>query len=626
LTKLPRTSKLERRNAKADDPSMLTAARRMLELMSPRERRRLWFLTPVVTLNALVQVLGIASVMPFLALVASPDAIREQAVLRWAYAVGGFQSDEAFMLVVGIGVLVVLVASNAFAAWSQLLMLRFSWDMNHLLSVRMLRAYLFKPYVFFLDQNTSGLAKNILAEVKQAVAGFLNAGMNLVARGVVALLILGLLVAVDPVLALATFGFLGLAYGGVFMLVQRVVARAGLRRAAADRERFKAATEALNGVKEIKLLGKEQPFLRRYEKPSLRYARNLARMQAINLLPRYAFETIAFGGMLIIVIYLMVQGGGLVTLLPTLGLYAFASYRLLPALQGIFSSLTDLKFSLASVELLHHDLERGAPERFPDRRDVAPLPFRRTLELRDLSFSYPNARQTVLEGFDLRIEANSTVALVGSTGAGKTTVVDLLLGLLRPQGGALVVDGVPITDENLSAWQRNLGYVPQSIYLADDSVAANIAFGVPPKEIDMAAVELAARRAHIHDFIVAELPHGYATEVGERGVRLSGGQRQRLGIARALFHDPDVLILDEATSALDNITEESIFHAVSEIGRTKTVIMIAHRISTVRGCDVIHMLEGGRLVGQGSYQTLLASSPEFRALARVDPQSSAVAH
>lgn len=625
MTKTTRYSRKGRRAVQAEDPSLGSAARRMLQLMSAKERRRLWFLTPVVTVNALIQVLGIASVMPFLALVASPGAVHEQPLLRGVYDLLGFRTDQAFMVFVGVSVLAVLVTSNAFAAWTQLLVLRFSWDMNHTLSVRMLRAYLFKPYIYFLDQNTSGLAKNILAEVKQAVSGFLNAGMNLVARGVVALLVLALLVAVEPVLALATFGFLGLAYGGVFMVVQRAVSQAGRRRAVADRERYKAAAEALSGVKEIKLLGKEGPFLRRYEKPSLRYARNLARMQAINLLPKYAFETIAFGGLLIIVLYLMVQGRGVATLLPTLGLYAFAAYRLLPALQGIFGSLTDLKFSVASVELLHRDLGTGTPDLFPDRRDVPPQPFRRALELRDVTFAYPNARAPVLDHFDLRVEANSTVALVGSTGAGKTTVVDLLLGLLRPQGGGLVVDGARVDDGNLAAWQRNLGYVPQVIYLADDSVAANIAFGVAGKEIDMAAVELAARRAHIHDFIVEELPNGYATEVGERGVRLSGGQRQRLGIARALFHDPDVLILDEATSALDNVTEESIFHAVSEIGRSKTVIMIAHRISTVRGCDVIHMLEHGRVVAQGSYHELLATSPEFRALARVDAEPAAVA-
>lgn len=601
-----------------EDNSMWTAVRRMVHLMSAGERRRMRWLTPIITANALVQVLGIASVMPFLALVANPAVVHEQALLRWAYDAFGFSSDRSFLIFVGVMVLGVLVFSNAFAALSQYLMLRFSWDLNHQLSVRMLRTYLAKPYVFFLDQNTSGLAKNILAEVKQAVAGFVNAGMNLVARSVVVVLVLGLLVLVDPLLALATFAFLGLAYGGVFGLLQRIIGKAGRERAAADRERFKAAAEALSGVKEIKLLGKEQPFLRRYERPSRRYSASLARMQTFNLLPRYVFETVAFGGLLVILLVVIVRGSGVQELLPTVGLYALATYRLLPALQGIFGSLADLRFSLTSVELLFHDAEGGVPERFDDRGKVAPLSFRASLALRGVAFAYPGVREPVLHDFDLRIAAGTTVALVGTTGAGKSTVIDLLLGLLRPQQGALVVDGEVVDDDQLGSWQKNLGYVPQTIYLADDTIAANIAFGVPQREIDMAAVERAARRAHIHDFIVTELPEGYATEIGERGVRLSGGQRQRLGIARALFHDPDVLILDEATSALDNVTEESVFQAVRELGQQKTVVMIAHRISTIRHCDEIFLLDGGSVVASGTYEQLLATSPGFRALAMVD--------
>lgn len=605
--------------------SLRSAARQMLELMSPSERRRLWWLTPVVTANALIQVVGIASVMPFLTLIANPDAIDEQPLLARTYAFFGFGSDTAFMVFVGFVVLAVLVLSNAFAAGSQLLMLRFSWDMNHALSTRMLRTYLFKPYVFFLGQNTAGLSKNILGEVKQAVTGFLVAGMNLIARGVVAISVMILLLFVDPLLAVTALGFLGAAYGGTFLLVQRGMAQAGRNRTRADRERFKAAAEALAGAKEIKLLGLEAPFLKRYERPSRRFSRYMARQQVIGLLPRYAFETIAFGGMLVIVLYLMVRGQSVVALLPTLGVYAFASYRLLPALQGIFKSLTDLRFSVASIEVLYEDLEKNAHEAPADRRNVEALPARRMLSLRDVCFSYAGTNQPVLTDLNIDIAANTTVALVGTTGAGKTTVVDLLLGLLRPESGALVVDDVTVTDARLGEWQKNLGYVPQVIYLSDDTVAGNIAFGVSERDIDMAAVERAARAANIHDFIVGELPNGYATEVGERGVRLSGGQRQRLGIARALFHDPDVLVLDEATSALDNVTEESIFNSVREIGKSKTVVMIAHRLSTVKGADVIFVLERGRVVARGTYEELIASSPEFRTLAQVDEPLEAVA-
>lgn len=609
-----------RHTERTKETSVLRGARQMLALMSADERRRLWLLVPIVILNALVQVVGIASVIPFLGLVASPDAALEQPALRWVYDTFGFGSTTAFLLFVGLGVLVALVLSNGFAAVAQMLILRFSWYLDHTLSVRMLRTYMFKPYVFFLDQNTSGLAKNILGEVRIAVSGFLMAGMNLVARGVVAANVMVLLVVVEPQLAGVTFLFLGVTYGVTFLWIRRGLAQAGRRRSEANRARFKAASEAMTGVKEIKLLGKEQPFVDRYSKPSLRFTRYVVRQQVIRMLPHYVFETIAFGGMLLIVLYFLARGQGVAALLPTLGVYAFAAYRLLPALQGIFGALTDLRFNQYSVELLHADLSRGGTTTFEDRDAVEPLPFVRSLELRSVAFTFPNARKPLFEDFSLRIEPNTTIAFVGSTGAGKTTAIDILLGLLRPEAGALVVDGVAVDDESLIAWQRNLGYVPQEIYLADDTVAANIAFGVPPTKVDMAAVELAARRAHIHDFIVDELPLGYRTEIGERGLRLSGGQRQRLGIARALFHDPAVLILDEATSALDSVTEEHVFRAVHEIGRSKTVIMIAHRISTVRDCDTIYVLEHGRIVAQGDYQELLANSREFRALAHVDSE------
>lgn len=592
--------------------------KRMLELMSASDRRRLWWLAPLVTGNALMQVVGIASIMPFLSLVASPEIIQQDSALRWLYDALGFASTSSFLIFVGVAVLLALIASNAVAAWTQLMTLRFSWDMNHVLSVRMLRVYLAKPYVFFLGQNTSGLAKNILGEVMRAVEGFLISMVTLVARSVVALSVLGLLVFVDPWLALGTFAFLGAAYGGLFLRVRAGMAAAGQQRTIADRHRYKAATEALTGVKEIKVLGKEAPFLERFAVPSRSYARNEVRQQAIRMLPRYAFETLAFGGLLVIVLYYLARGEPLNTLLPTLGVYAFAAYRLMPALQAIFGATAGLRYHSAAVDVLYEDLERSSvnePHAPDDGRKVS---FRDRLDLRDVTFAYPGAAKPLLEAFDLRIDANTSVALVGTTGAGKSTVVDLLLGLLRPQAGALVVDGVVIDDEHVAAWQRNLGYVPQEIYLADDTVAANIAFGIPRDEIDMVAVERAARMAQLHAFIADELPEGYDTPIGERGLRISGGQRQRLGIARALFHDPDVLVLDEATSALDNATEDEFFRAIREIGRDKTIVMIAHRLSTVRDCDVIHLLDHGRVIASGSYRELLATSPEFRSLARSD--------
>jgi ABC-type multidrug transport system fused ATPase/permease subunit len=268
------------------------------------------------------------------------------------------------------------------------------------------------------------------------------------------------------------------------------------------------------------------------------------------------------------------------------------------------------------VDALHRDFKDvEALEREAKDGPAAPLRLREAIELVDVHYAYPLAERQALNGLSIRIPANTRVGIVGGTGAGKTTAVDIMLGLLDPQAGALRVDGRAITPALRRAWQSTIGYVPQHIFLTDDSVAANIAFGIPPEKIDHAAVERAARVAELHDFVMGELPEGYETFVGERGVRLSGGQRQRIGIARALYHDPDVLIMDEATSALDNLTERAVMDAVHNLGRAKTVVLIAHRLSTVRDCDTIFMLEGGRLVAEGSYDALIAENRQFRALA-----------
>lgn len=613
-----------------ESTSIVEAARKLFQLMDTRERRRFFLLMPAVTAMALMQVVGIASILPFLALVTDPSVVETNQYLSLIYDRLGFQDINGFLVFTGLAALVVLLLSNALTAFTEYLLLRFAWNLNHTLSVRMLREYLSKPYVFFLDQNTAGLATNLLSEVKQAVSGFIIALLHLVSRSIVTLFILGLLAALYPALALLTFGFLGAAYAITFLSVRRGMAEAGKLRSRSDRARYKAASEALSGIKDIKILGREEPFLKRYQRHSRAYTRQMARQQVIALIPRYAFETIAFGGMLIIVLVLLLRGSGVQEIVPTLGVFAIATLRLLPALQSLFSAVTNLRFSVPSIDILHHDI-RGTDFHSPVSASAPePLHLRDQLTLRRVDFSYPTARARVLEDFSLTVRANTSVGIVGATGSGKTTTVDILLGLLHPASGALEVDGVPVDDENRRAWQQNLGYVPQQIYLADDTIAANIAFGVQERDIDLKAVERAARMASIHDFIETELPEGYDTVVGERGVRLSGGQRQRLGIARALYHDPEVLVFDEATSALDGVTEESIFRAVSQLGKSKTIIMIAHRMTTVRECDVIYLLDKGKVIDSGSFDDLLARNKQFRAMAQAGnvstPAAEAAAH
>jgi ABC-type multidrug transport system fused ATPase/permease subunit len=376
----------------------------------------------------------------------------------------------------------------------------------------------------------------------------------------------------------------------------------------------------MTSIKDVKILGVERPFLERFAGPTRRMAVVQAKGAVISEAPRYLLEAMALGAMLVLILYLLFSGTGtLVDILPTLGIFAFAGMRVFPALQTIYRELGKLRVSKPAVDELFADMmeTRARALDWPAEAEGPRLALGDRLELDAVAYAYPAANRTALAGLDLTVPARSTLGIVGGTGAGKTTLVDLILGLLWPDAGAIRVDGVAVTKVNLRAWQDNIGYVPQQISLIDDSVAANIAFGVPKERVDMAAVERAARIAELHGFVTTELPQGYATRVGDRGVRLSGGQRQRIGIARALYRDPDVLILDEATSALDNLTEKAVMDAVHNLGRAKTIIMIAHRLSTVQGCDAIIMMEQGRIVARGTYEELLGTNLKFRAMAGV---------
>jgi len=407
----------------------------------------------------------------------------------------------------------------------------------------------------------------------------------------------------------------------VFFSIRRMVSRLGRVSKEANKERFRLGTELLSGIKELKILGQDQAYRERFADRSAVYAKTHWLSAAVSLVPRYAIESIAFGALILVVLYLITTRKDFNEAIPLLVLYAFTAYRLLPAFQQLFSSATQIRFNLPSLEVVEERLKilgsepvRDAMPRQPGNVDR--VPFEREIELRDIEFAYSAASGPVLNNFTLTIQRNSTIALVGGTGAGKTTIVDILLGLLEPQRGCLLVDGSPVTPAKVRAWQKRLGYVPQHIYLADDSLAANIAFGVPPKRVEMDRVWHAAQIAKLHDFVVGELPDRYETLVGERGVKLSGGQRQRIGIARALYSDPDVLILDEATSALDGITEEAVTDALQALFHAKTIIMIAHRLGTVKQADRIYLLESGGVADQGTYEELLDRNEMFRAMAK----------
>lgn len=591
--------------------------RKILGLFTPEERRLLWLVFAGVLVAALLETAGVASIVPFLGVIANPKAVQDNDLLHWLFTALGFTSVNWFLLSLGflsLGALVLSNATRALVTWG---ILRFSWMRNHSLSQRLLESYLHRPYIFFLNENTATLGRNILMETQGAVTGLLIPGLQIIAKGIVLIFLMALIIVVNPVLSLVVAVVMGAIYGAIYLFVQRKIEWAGGERMDANARRFKAASEAFGGIKAVKLMGSELSFVRRYSEYSFQFAKHNATAEVLSVLPIYALETVAYGGIVLIVLYLLATQGDLAQVLPLAGLFAFAGYRMMPAMQQIYSGVIILRFNQAVLDTVHTALqESSASAGCLDFRDIEPLPFQDRLELRAITFQYPRTAEPVICDLSLTIKAGSAVAFAGKTGSGKTTISDIILGLLPPAEGSILVDGVEINAENLHRWQRNIGYVPQDIYLQDDTIASNIAFGMADKKVVMAAVERAAKIANIHDFIVGELPDGYTTMVGERGVRLSGGERQRIGIARALYRDPAVLVLDEATSALDGATEQVVFKAIENIARVKTLIIIAHRLTTVRMCDVIYVIDDGRIIAQGTYDELMESNTKFRKMAR----------
>ena len=576
---------------------------------------------------AILETLGVASILPFMHVVSNPSLIQGNHWFALFYDGLGFSSTNSFLVFLGLVALVMISVNNGFSAFTIWLMHRFAWSQNHRLSTRLLQRYMERPYTFFLSRNTSDLSKNILLEVQSVVQGIILAALRLVSRSLVALLIIGLLAAVDVRLSLIVGFVLGTAYGVVYVFVRRKQRKLGKQRVRENGRRFQVSVEALAGIKELKVLGRERTFLKRFMEPSLRYCNVSASNQVISSLPKFALETIAYGGVLLIVLYFLRFSGEITDMLPILSLYVFAGYRLMPSLNEIFTQAVLMRFNQVALKRLHEDLVdldahnhdgASAKSQESDRR---PLPLRKEVAMKNLSFTYPNTETASLESIDLSIRPHQIVGFVGETGAGKTTLVDLFLGLLEPTTGVLEVDGEPVRGERVQRWQRSCGYIPQVIFLSDDTIRANIAFGVPKELVDEDAIVSAARTAQIDDFI-ATLPKGYDTEVGERGVRLSGGQRQRIGIARALYHDPAVLVMDEATSSLDGTTEAGVMEMIHRLGTLKTLIVIAHRLSTVRACDVIYLLHEGRIIASGTYSDLASTNPYFRSMAGLETSAS----
>jgi ABC-type multidrug transport system fused ATPase/permease subunit len=586
--------------------------RQLRLILVAEDYRQFGWLFVFMLVAAVMQVVGIASILPFMQLVTQPDVIAENKWLAFVYERGGFDSEREMLLWTGVVVFVLFALSVIATALTGWLINRSIWATLHRMSVRLLTNYTRMPYEFFLSTSSTDLLRRTLADLSKLLNDVLLAGSLLLANAIIAIGLFMLLVLVNPLLSAVAFLGFGFAYVSLHLVRHSYLTRLGRIRIETDGRRYNAFIETILGMKAIRVANASRHFIDRFVEASDQFSRLFTKLEIATKFPRYIMEILAFGGILIVVLVFLAIDRDFEETLPLLSVFALATYRLMPALHTIFENAAKLSHSYAVIEAVAEDMRTDRVLEPEIDATSERLEFSHDIRFNDTAFRYQATEADVVRGVELVIEKGRSVALVGATGSGKTTLADILVGLLQPTHGALEVDGVPISADKLASWRELIAYVPQDVFLSDTTIASNIAFGGAASELDETRMREAARWAELDAFIEGELKDGYDSFVGERGIRLSGGQRQRLGIARAVYRKPEVLLLDEATSALDTITEKAIMSNLRMALPGVTIVMIAHRLSTVRQCDLIYVLDKGRVVAQGSYEDLCRSNPLFR--------------
>lgn len=597
--------------------------KKIFSLLSDKEKKTGLVVCCLNIFLSLLEVFSVASVMPFLAVLGNPDLINSSPIISSIYQVShslGVESVDDFFIFVGVLSFLVILLSASYKVCVLFILNRYTEMRRHSISCRLLEVYLRQPYVYFLDRHSGDLSKTVLSEVDHLVAGILRPTFAMIANSFTLLAIITFLIVVNPWVALVTGGILCLLYSIYFVAIKSKIGELGETLVDSNKLRFIKTSEVFSSIKMIKFMRCEKSFLEGFRNFSQKFSSSVATHVSLSTAPKYIIETLAFGGVIVILVCLIISFGGIESnslghILPVVGVYVFAAYRMQPSLQLIFNGVTSIQHGRATVDNLHKDLtvsqdNLGFVDYNPDE-----LVFEKGLYIKNVSYTYPGASIASLSFVDFEIARGECIGIVGSTGAGKTTLLDIILGLLEPEQGFLQVGDTRINSVNKGSWQRFLGYVPQEIVLTDSTIAENIAIGVPRELIDTDRVIKVAQEAQIHEHIINNLPLGYKTKVGERGVRFSGGQRQRIGIARALYNNPSVLIFDEATSALDNETERHVMDAINLLSSEMTLIIVAHRLSTVKDCDKIIFLDGGKIHSSGTYEELIHSNIRFRSMA-----------
>jgi ATP-binding cassette subfamily C protein len=566
--------------------------RRVLFLARPYGRTKLVLVFSLSLAQALFQVIGITSIFPFLAIAADPERIRRSEFGTRFLRLFPPMENRQLLLVAGVIAITALLASNVVNLVAEYGRTRYAQNFGHWLRVRLLRRIASQPYTYFLQRNSGDLLKKVIADAMNYSSGVLLPLLDSVARGLTAALLLATLFFVQPVIALSAAIVLGAFYVIIFRLLARKRREANENLRTSVGGSYREAQQMLGGIKPVKVHRAEEHFLSRFAKHSAVVAQMYARLPVFANSARYLVEPLAFGGLVLAVLLLAMRGRDFSDILPNLGVMALAGYRLLPSLQLLYGQLTQVSSMRHAVDEVYDEFvaaetDRSASPQTSSDDLILARPFRwnDTIIVREVSFRYPGASRPALDRLSLTIAENTSLGVIGPTGSGKSTLVDLLLGLYQPTSGEILIDGRPLTRGLVPSWQASIGYVPQDIFLIDDTIARNVAFGLSDNEIDPARLREACVMAQLLDFIEAELPDGFDTNVGERGVRVSGGQRQRIGLARALYNRPSLLILDEATSALDVATEAKLLQALGSLAGKLTMVVAAHRLSAVANCD-----------------------------------------
>lgn len=567
--------------------------------------------------SALLEAVGVGSIMPFIAVATDPGMINRTDSLRLFQSWVGFDRNE-FVVLLGLIFGIVTVIANLANAASMVALTKFNAKIGRVLSTRLLRSAMARPYTYFLTANTAEISALVLVSSRRVSDGIVSPFLAMIAKSVSALFILGVLVWTNPFVAFWVVVMIVPIYGLTFFAVRERLNHLGAEIAEEDRGSFRYINEALSGVKDLKILGRTEHVLNRFE----RSVRTLATAQTygamLSQLPKYVIETVGVLMIVGVILWGLVDTREPSGVLALAALYAYAGYRLMPAAQAIFGSVAIIKYNAIAIdvvtsELVGFDTEPSSSIAITEHGALERL-ICNCVELKDVTFRYQGKELPALHAVSIEIRRGDHIAIVGPSGSGKSTLLDVLVGLLHPERGGIYIDGRLLGQPEMPIWRSRIGYVPQSVFLTDASVTENIAFGIPPELIDERRVQSAAEAAQLHGFIESSLPEGYQTQVGERGIKLSGGQRQRLGIARSLYHDPELLILDEATNALDSATESAFMSTIRVLAGSRTVISVAHRLSSVEACDKIYVMSEGRVVAAGRYDALEKTSAEFQYL------------